>query len=604
MGKENSPERIDLRETAARFPLNPGVYLMRDEKGTILYVGKAKNLRNRVRSYFSGDKDIKTTILVRKIRNIEFIVTGTEYEALLLENTLIKKHVPRYNINLKDGKSYPVIRITADEYPRIFRTRRIVQDGSSYFGPYPAVQTLDTYLELVEKLFPLRKCKGPLKKRDHPCLYYHIGRCSAPCAGKIDRAGYLEQVEGIKKLLSGETGELVRDLEARMQAAAESLEFERAARLRDSVKAIRELERGQKVVDFDEESRDYVDWAVKDQLCTFIVFQMRGGRLHGRDVFRTVLFDSEEEGLQQFLLQYYQEPDRLPGKIYLGKPVAVEEVESYFRKELGAEVAVLAAEEKRDRAVVNLVGENAEQDLRKRVHDLGNVPALEDLKAVLKLPRTPFRIEGFDIAQLSGKHPVASMVSFLKGIPDRKEYRRFHVKTLGGAIDDYEAVREVVARRYTRVVNEAKASPDLVLIDGGKGQVHAARGILDAVGLADVPVIGLAKKNEEIFLPGEKDPVILPEGSPALRILQAVRDEAHRFATAFNKKLREKTLDLSLFTAVRGIGKVKSARILKRFGSVDAVRKAQGYEIAEAGGISLEVAEELKSRLGGGPEGP
>ncbi len=597
MEKEERPGNGSLQETVARFPENPGVYLMKDEKDRILYVGKATNLRHRVRSYFSGEKDMKTAVLVRKIRNIEYIVTENEYEALLLENTLIKKHKPRYNINLKDGKSYPVIRITNEEYPRVFRTRRIVDDGSRYFGPFPAVSTLDRYLELIEKIFPLRKCRGPLKKNGRPCLYYHIGRCSGVCGGRISRDDYLKNVEGVRALLSGETGEIRDMLERQMRRAAEDLDFEKAASLRDALRAVEDLDRGQKVVDFDGESRDYIDWAEKERLCTFIVFQMRGGRLSGRELFRTGVYDHRADLPGQFLLQYYRQAEQLPGTIYLRSLPPQWQVPDYFQRELGRTVRLEAASAKRDLAVLNLARENAEHDLRKRLHERGNIPDLEDLAAVLGLPAVPLRIEGFDIAQLSGKHPVASLAAFLNGAPDRKSYRKFHIRSLAGEIDDYEAIREAVARRYTRILNEGLEPPDLVLIDGGKGQVGAARGVLDALGFQRVPVLGLSKRNEEIFLPGKKDPVLLPEGSPALRILQAVRDEAHRFATGFNRKLREKTLSLETLTSVRGIGEARGRKILRRYGSREAIVEATGYDIARTAGISLEVAESLLERL-------
>ncbi|MDR1931984.1 MAG: excinuclease ABC subunit UvrC [Spirochaetales bacterium] len=601
-----APEKT-LRETAARFPGSPGVYIMKDAKGAVIYVGKAKSLKNRVRSYFLSNKDIKTRTLVRKISAIEYIVTENEYEALLLENTLIKKHTPRYNINLKDGKSYPVIRITAEDYPRIFRTRRMIYDGSQYFGPYPDVASLDIYLDLIEKLFPLRKCRGPLKKRGHPCLYHHIGRCAAPCAGRVSREDYMAGIAEIQGLLSGRTEQLIIKLTADMHARAKALDFENAARLRDLIRIIEDLDRGQKVVDFDEESRDYIDWAAQDQLggaadhpgtclCSFVVFQMRGGRLLGRDVLRVCVYDSEAAP-EQFLLQYYQEAGRLPGTIYLREIPAEWNMPEYFFREMKKQVRFLRAADKRDIAVLNMVKENAAHDLRRRLHDMGNIPALEDLKSLLRLPRVPLRIEGFDIAQLSGKHPVASMVSFYRGAPDKKCYRSFHIKTLAGEIDDFESVREVVARRYTRVKNEEKQRPDLVLIDGGKGQVSAARGILDVLGLKDIPVIGLAKKNEEIFLADQKHPVILPEGSPALRILQAVRDEAHRFATGFNKRLRQKSLSLEKLASVPGIGEARGRKLMQRFGSTEEIAEASGYDIAKTAGISLEVAEAVKERL-------
>ncbi|MCL1817564.1 MAG: excinuclease ABC subunit UvrC, partial [Spirochaetaceae bacterium] len=592
---QNAVTRQDPGEAAARFPESPGVYIMRDAKAAVIYVGKAKNLKHRVRSYFAANKDIKTRMLVRKIGAIEYIVTENEYEALLLENTLIKKHTPRYNISLKDGKSYPVIRITAEEYPRVFRTRRIVHDGSEYFGPYPAVSSLDTYLDLIEKLFPLRKCRGHMKKR-RPCLYHHIGRCPAPCAGRISGEAYAAGIAEIRGLLSGETAALLVKLTADMHSAAKTLGFEKAARLRDLIRVIEELDRGQKVVDFDEESRDYIDWASEDSLCSFVIFQMRGGRLLGREVFRTTVYDAQAAP-EQFLMQYYSDPERLPHTLYLRELPGNENLSLYFSRELKKDLRLLAAADKRNIAVLNMVRENAAHDLRRRVHDQGNMSALEDLRSLLGLPRAPLCIEGFDIAQLDGKHPVAAMVSFRHGVPDKKSYRSFHIKTLDGAIDDFESVREVVARRYTRVKNEEAEKPDLVLIDGGKGQVSAARGILDALGLADIPVIGLAKKNEEIFLSGKKRPVILPEGSPALRILQAVRDEAHRFATGFNKRLRGKSLSLQTLTSVPGIGEARGRRLLKRFGSREEIAAASGYQVAEAAGVSLEVAETVIERL-------
>ncbi|MDR1624992.1 MAG: excinuclease ABC subunit UvrC [Spirochaetia bacterium] len=593
-GRDSAAE---LRGAAARFPGSPGVYIMKDAKGAVIYVGKAKNLRNRVRSYFVANRDVKTRTLVRKIGSIEYILTENEYEALLLENTLIKRHAPRYNINLKDGKSYPVIRITSEDYPRVFRTRRMMYDGSQYFGPYPDVTSLDRYLGLIEKLFPLRKCRGPLKKREHPCLYCHIGRCSAPCAGRVGREEYAAGLEEIRRLLSGETEGLIVRLTKDMHESARSLDFENAARLRDLIKAVENLDRGQNVVDFDAESRDYVDWAAEDGLCTFVVFQMRGGKLLGRDVFRAVLYDSGDCAAEQFLVQYYQEASRLPSVLYLREVPSEWSLPEYFSRELKRQVRCLAASDRRDASVLNMVRENAVHDLRRRLHERGNIPALEDLKSLLRLPRVPLRIEGFDIAQLSGRHPVASMVSFYRGAPDKKSYRSFHIKTLNGAIDDFESVREVVARRYTRVKNEKKEKPDLVLIDGGKGQVSAARGILDALDLGDIPLIGLAKKNEEIFLSGQKDPVILPEGSPALRILQAVRDEAHRFATGFNKRLRKKTLSLERLTSVPGIGERRGRRLLERFGSVEGIAAASGSDIAKAAGLSMATAEAIREKL-------
>ena len=591
----------ELKERARRLPLEPGVYIMKDERQAVIYVGKAKSLRKRVISYFNGSRDVKTRILISKVESIEHIITHNEYEALLLENNLIKKWKPRYNINLKDGKSYPVIRVTADEYPRVFRTRRIIQDGSSYYGPYPNVGTLDTYLELIEKLFPLRKCKGELKKRPSPCLYYHIGRCEAPCVGKVSAEEYGESVERVKSLLSGQTEELIASLDADMARASAALQFERAAELRDAISAIRNIGKEQEVVDFDPEVRDYVAFAHDEQLGSFIVFQMRGGRLLGRDLFRTEVYMSEEEALSQFLLQYYSTVHTPPARIYVSQPCDSTLLLEFFRKERQIEVSIELPQNDRQRSIINMALENGRQDIENRRRATANIPALEALKAALRLPELPRRIEGFDIAHLSGKHTVSSMVSFHDGFPDKANYRHFHIKSLGGKIDDFESMREVVARRYTRVVNEGLERPDFILIDGGKGQLGAAKEILDALGL-EVPLAGLAKRLEEVYLPGRSDPIRLPEGSPALKVLQAVRDEAHRFATSFNKRLREKDLSFQTLEKIPGIGEKRSRLLLETFGSTSAIREATPEEIAEKCRMSLQQADEVLSYLKAEPK--
>lgn len=582
-----------LKATVRDFPGSPGVYLMRDTGGVIIYIGKAKNLKKRVSSYFSGNKDVKTRVLVDRIDRIEYITTGNEYEALLLENNLIKEHTPRYNINLKDGKSYPVIRITAEPFPRIFRTRRIIQDGSEYFGPYTNVGDIDVYLDLIERLFPLRKCKGKVKKREHPCLYYHIGRCSAPCCGKIDRESYLRHVDGARRLLSGETEELLVGLRRRMEEAASRLDFEKAAELRDTISAVETVGKDQEVVDFSSESRDYVACAMNDSLCSFAVFRMRDGKLVGRDLYRGRALSSEDEAFSQFFLRYYGELKDIPETVFTSGGFDTELVASFFKNERNKDVSIIIPEEGKHSRILRMVLDNALHDLEKRLKAEANIPGLEELRTILGLKKLPRRIEGFDIAQLSGKYPVASMVSFYNGNPDKGSYRRFHIKTLEGKIDDYEAIREVVARRYTRVVNEGIERPDLVLIDGGKGQVNAARAILNAVGLKDVAVIGLAKQFEEIHFPGRGEPVRLPEGNEALRVLQAVRDESHRFATGFNKHLRKKGVKLSSLESIPGIGAKRAAALLSTLGSLEAIAEASVDKIAEIAGNGQDGAADV-----------
>ena len=595
-----SPEEARLarlRESAKRFPTKPGVYLMRNNEDTIIYVGKAKNLRNRVRSYFTGRKDVKTRVLVTHIEDINHIVCSNEYEALLLENSLIKEHKPRYNINLKDGKTYPVIRITNEEFPRVFRTRRVVQDGSEYFGPYPDVHALDTYLELIERLFPLRKCRGPIKKREHPCLYYHINRCVAPCAGKINQEDYQAQVDRIRRLLSGDVDQMVTELHQEMQKAGEELRFERAATIRDSIVAIERLKERQQVVDFDPDARDYISMKEDNGPCSIVVFQMRAGRLAGSESFFTNAVEERPDTLQEFILQYYEGLRTPPARLFVDADVQIEWLQSYFMDQHGVPVQVVTSYEGRDGAVMRMVQENASQDLERHLREKGNIPALEELQKVLELDDLPLRIEGFDIAQLSGKHTVASLISFLNGVPDKSNYRTFGIRSLEGQIDDFEAMREAVARRYTRVINERLPKPHLILIDGGKGQVSAARSVLDSLGLQKVPVVGLAKRNEELFLPGKSDPVVLPAGSPPLRVLQFVRDEAHRFATNHNQRLRSKDVGLSTLESVPGIGPKRAARILKAFESLDRIAEVPPDVLAKTCSLTEEVARNLVAHV-------
>ncbi len=611
-GNETSISVGEIRHSLRHFPTKPGVYIMKDESGSTIYVGKALNLRNRVRSYFSGRKDPKTAVLVSRVAAIEHIVCRNEYEALLLENSLIKKHQPRYNINLKDGKTYPVIRVTNEEYPRVFRTRRVVHDGSTYYGPYTNVSSIDAYLELIEQLFPLRKCRGPVRKRPSPCLYYHMGRCTAVCAGKTERAEYLSNVERIKRLLGGEREELIHELTEQMHDAGRRLDFERAAGLRDTIQAIENLAHEQQVIDNDPDVRDFVGVARHDQMATFVVFQMRGGKLIGSDMFRTDVFAGEEEDLLQFVLQYYSHVRKPPARLFLPMHVDWEQLSTFFRQELGAEVSidtaagasapgeaveVTDAAAARAASIINMATENARQDLERRIRDSGNLPALEELRDTLQLPGTPYRIEGFDIAHIGGKHPVASLVSFHNGVPDTSRYRSFNLRTLDGGIDDFEAMREVIARRYSRVRNEGSATPDLILVDGGKGQVAAAREILESLEMDAIPVVGLAKRNEEIFLPGRSEPVTLPKGAPPLKILQYVRDEAHRFATSRRAGKQAKELAMTVLEGVPGLGPKRLKRLLEEFGSPGEIARHSAAELSARTGLPGRVAQSVVDTL-------
>ncbi len=586
-----------LKTKSAAFPPSPGVYVMRDAHGKILYVGKAKNLKSRVSSYFSTGKNLKTTFLMRKTADIETILTSTEYEALLLENNLIKHHSPRYNISLKDGKSYPVIRVTADKFPRVFRTRHIVKDGSVYYGPYPNAKTVDIYIDLIQKLFPLRRCKK-LIKRNAPCLYHHIGRCSAPCVDRIDEADYGKMTKKIRTLLSGRTIGFRKEIKTKMREAAANLEFERAAEFRDALHSLNLLNAEPVMMDFKEKSRDYIDYAASGEYIVFAVIQMRGGQVMDRQIFINEYAGSREEALPEFLIQYYSETGReRPGTLYIpNSPDAF--IDRFFAGDEGMRIKV--PEQKSDLAVLAMVKQNAGAELDRLVRKHGDLPSLEELKIVLNLSKVPRRIEGFDISQLQGKHTVASLVSFQDGRPDKSGYRHYSIRSTAGAVDDYKSIAEAVARRYQRILNEDKAAlPDLILVDGGRGQVSSALKVLKALELDDrVPLIGLAKRDEEIWLPHAAEPVRLPTGDPCLRILQHVRDETHRFATSHNKRLRSKDLTLSTLEAVPGIGPAKSSRLLTTYKSLEGIYDKSADEIARTARVGNEVAETVREFLG------
>jgi excinuclease ABC subunit C len=630
-----------LREAARDAPAEPGVYIWRDEENRIIYVGKAKVLRSRLANYFGGDKSVKTTHLIRHSRSIETIIVSNEYEALLLENTLIKQHSPKYNINLKDGKTYPVIRVTAEDFPRVFRTRHIVEDGSLYFGPFPNVQAVDNMLELINKLFPLRKCRL-LKKRENPCMYYHIDRCTATCCGRIAAAEYRVQVERVRKLLAGETEKLTAELTAKMTEAAAALKFEEAAGFRNAIRAISDLAETNTVADLDPEARDYIAWAAEGIFTTFSVFSMRGGRMTGRELFNSRTAAGEAETLETFITAYYS-PDRPPPPvIYLSLPEEGGAVSAppdeaaasspapprlhpaakksparppqeaanilaagfrpppvlrYFTEQFGyaPEIISPAGEESRRHiAALAMARQNAAEELRRRLKERGAGPALDELARTLGLESRPERIEGFDIAQLDGRHPVASLISFRNGVPDRKNYRYFKLRTVVGLVDDFAAMREAVHRRYSRLIREGRELPDLVLVDGGIGQVNAARGVMDELGM-DCAVAGLAKRDEEIWLPQAPEPIRLSRRSEALKVLQFVRDETHRFATTFNQKLRSGDLSFASLESVEGIGPRRAAAIMKAFGSLEQIAAAAPAEIQERGKIGAPAARAVRA---------
>ena len=677
-------EQADVREALHQYalsaPKTSGVYLWRDEKDIVIYVGKAKSLKNRLSSYFASKRDIKTRILVSRARRIEYIQTDNEYEALLLENNLIKKYKPRYNINLKDGKTYPVLKITNERYPRLYRTRRIQNDGARYFGPFPNVPAVDDFLSLIKRTYTLRQCKR-LKKRE-PCLYFHIGRCSAPCADKISETDYRKDIDEIALLLEGDLKKPLAELTEKMKAAAAAREFEKAARIRDGMQAVRALRGQNSVEDMDPEARDYIGWAAEGALVTFTVFKMRGGKVVGRDLYRTESLKDEAEVLPEFLIAYYTDPKQIPPHIFVCAGQEYELAEQWFADRLGVKVTITAipledrkqasatdtesltavnehsynidnteaavAEKtpvygavtpdeaatapvsdsasepealkqtaatsnsagrseipersaadrlppsvlRRHKAALAMAQFNAKEDAARRIKELGDFPALEELQKILSLDRPPHRIEGFDIAHLHGKYTVASLISFKDGNPDKKNYRIFRLRTTDDIIDDYASMREAVARRYTRLLNEAAELPDLIMIDGGIGQVNAAKAVLDALEL-DIPLVGLAEKNEELYRPHINKPIVLPRRSAALRVLQRVRDETHRFANTRNNRLRSKEELHLQFEQLPHIGEKRAARLLRSFSSIEKLAAASVEAAAAAARITQAQAEEV-----------
>ena len=605
--------RETLHQTALKAPSSSGVYLWRNPEGTVIYVGKAKNLKNRLSSYFSGNKDIKTRLLISHAQSIEYIKTANEYEAFLLENNLIKNYTPKYNINLKDGKSYPVLRITKEQFPRLFKTRSVVHDGSTYFGPFPDVGALDTFIETLYRLYPLRHCKK-FKKREAPCMYYHIGRCKAPCCSKISEQSYKEFFGEIFQLLEGKGEETVRHLQEEMKKAAKELNFEKAARLRDGIAALNVMQNQNIVEDFDMNDRDYIAHYREGELVSFTVLKMRSGKLLGRDNYRTVSLNEDTDLIPEFLQAYYTSKEEIPPQIFVPTKDGLDLITRWMSEELQANTKISLVcstmeNAARHTAAMNMAFENAHEDIIRRLRDRGDIPALQELQQVLGLEKLPLRIEGFDIAHIGGKFPVASLISFYNGNPDKKNYKYFRLRTTNGIIDDFQSMREATARRYTRLVNENAELPDLILIDGGIGQVNAVKGVLQSLNLS-IPIAGLAKRDEEIYRPNDSVPVSLPKRSDALRLLQRIRDETHRFATSRNQNLRTKENTVSIFCELPHVGEKRAKQLMQTFTtlenfcnatqeSISAVLKTteqQTNEIMEKAKALLNLRNEKKEK--------
>lgn len=591
--------RETLHQTALKAPSSSGVYLWRNPEGTVIYVGKAKNLKNRLSSYFSGNKDIKTRLLISHAQSIEYIKTANEYEAFLLENNLIKNYTPKYNINLKDGKSYPVLRITKEQFPRLFKTRSVVHDGSTYFGPFPDVGALDTFIETLYRLYPLRHCKK-FKKREAPCMYYHIGRCKAPCCSKISEQSYKEFFGEIFQLLEGKGEETVRHLQEEMKKAAKELNFEKAARLRDGIAALNVMQNQNIVEDFDMNDRDYIAHYREGELVSFTVLKMRSGKLLGRDNYRTVSLNEDTDLIPEFLQAYYTSKEEIPPQIFVPTKDGLDLITRWMSEELQANTKISLVcstmeNAARHTAAMNMAFENAHEDIIRRLRDRGDIPALQELQQVLGLEKLPLRIEGFDIAHIGGKFPVASLISFYNGNPDKKNYKYFRLRTTNGIIDDFQSMREATARRYTRLVNENAELPDLILIDGGIGQVNAVKGVLQSLNLS-IPIAGLAKRDEEIYRPNDSVPVSLPKRSDALRLLQRIRDETHRFATSRNQNLRTKENTVSIFCELPHVGEKRAKQLMQTFTTLENFCNATQESISAVLKITEQQTNEIMEK--------
>ncbi|WP_040432800.1 excinuclease ABC subunit UvrC [Chlorobium ferrooxidans] len=598
-----------LKEKLSSLPSSPGVYQFINDKGRVIYVGKAKNLRNRVRSYFRNPQQLfgKTLVLVSHIDNFEVIITSSEVEALILENNLIKELKPRYNVNLKDDKTYPYLVITNEPFPRIFLTRQVRRDGSTWFGPYTEAGQLRTILDLLGSIFPIRSCKHRLSPENiaahkfKVCLDYHIHKCKGPCEGLQSEEEYLLMIGEIIRLLKGRTSAMIRTLTERMQYFAAELKFEQAAELKAQLDSLKRYAERQKVVSGDALDRDVFAVASGEDDACGVVFKIREGKLLGSQrIYMNNTSGESEEVLQSRVLEkYYLETlELIPDEILLRKPLTDEE-ESALRALLTEKQKEEKQEKKQIRFLVPQIGEKAHlmemchQNARhhleeyliqkqKRGEAAREHYGLIALKELLHLSVIPQRIECFDNSHLQGTDYVSSMVCFEKGKPKKSDYRKFKLKSFQGS-DDYAAMEEVIHRRYGGSLARELALPDLIIVDGGKGQVNTAFTALNALGIS-CPVIGLAKRIEEIFTPHAPDPFNLPKTSPALKLLQQLRDEAHRFAVTYHRKLRtERTLQTEL-TTIEGIGEKTAFKLLKQFGSADAVSRATIEELQAATG--------------------
>lgn len=606
-----------ISEQLKQLPASPGVYLLRDAAGDILYVGKAADLSQRVKSYFIPVQKLppKLKLLVEQVYDIDFYVTNLEQEALILECNLIKQHRPHYNVRLKDDKTFPYIKIDLrEEWPRVRFSRLLEEDGAHYFGPFASARSVRQTLKVIRSIFPFRSCAKTITGTDQrPCLQYHIRRCLGPCIGAVSREDYGEMIQQVLLFLEGKQDRVVRELESKMKEAADALDFEKAAMFRDQIQAIDRVIEGQRIAATTSGEQDVIAFANNRDQAYVQVFFVRSNKLVGRDSFILEGTNSEEpeQIMSSFIKQFYGAAPYIPPLLLLQYPVEdMTAILEWLHSKRGSRVRIKVPTRGNKRHLVNIVAENAEQGLQQlKIKHLAApatlTAALEEIERELHLPHTPSRLEGYDISNIQGTGAVGSMVVFEDGRPKPSLYRRFKIKTVSGA-NDYAMLQEVLRRRFKRIAVEKSDTatpngwsvlPDLVLIDGGKGQLNAALSVMKEIGAPSISIAGLAKENEEIFIPDRKDAIVLPGSSPGLQLLQRLRDEAHRFALGYHLKVRRtQTLGSSL-DAVPGIGPGRRRALLKQFGSVRAIREATVEELATARGMSPALAKKVKELL-------
>jgi excinuclease ABC subunit C len=592
----------------------PGVYLMKNANGDIIYVGKAASLRSRVRSYFGSTRglDGKTRELISNITDFEVIRTDTPSEALILENQLIKRYQPKYNVMLRDDKSYPYIRITNEPFPRVISTRHIVNDGSRYFGPFTSAASVNRTLDSLNKLFPYRLCDIEITgEAERPCLYYHIGRCNGPCIGAVNQSEYREVIDNVQLFLDGRSDEFLPSLREQMNRAAEALDFEQAARLRDEIKSIEHVLERQKVASDKQETFDVLALARGEggDACVQVAF-VREGKMLGSEHFLMTgarIDDDPSHILGSFVTQFYDEAALVPRELVLQERIDDEEIISaWLAERRGGPVKLTYPQRGTRRRLVEMVGKSAVENLNyERLRWLNDeqrtTMALTELADYLQLEQLPRRIECYDISNLHGDSPVASMVVFEDGRPKKSDYRRFGIKDVAGP-NDYAMMQEVLRRRFKRAkdlesTEEWRELPDLLIVDGGKGQLNSALAVFHEMDIS-LPIVGLAKENEEIFVPGRSDPIILPRDAQSLFLVQRVRDEAHRFAVTFHRKKRKRSSFQSALDSLRGVGPQRKKALLRKFGSVKRIREATVEELSAVDGIGPALAEQIKSEIG------